>query len=120
MVRPTKHKERLTEPFSFRLTEAEAQPMREKIKQSGLSATEFLRDYVLKNRITVIAKPKASLEKKRMQFVFNKAGNNLNQIAHVLNRANVTGKMNDATCKQALAAVEQISQYLRAALNHVD
>lgn len=120
MARPRKHTEGLTEPFSFRLTKAEAQPVREKIDQSGLNQAEFFRDYVLKNRTTVIARPKASLEKTRMQFVFNKAGNNLNQIAHVLNRANVAGKMNDATCKQALATIEQISQYLRAALNHVD
>lgn len=120
MARPKKSTEGLTEPFSFRLTKTEAQPLREKIAQSGVNPAEFLRDYVLKNRITVIAKPKASLEKIRMQFVFNKAGNNLNQIAHVLNRANLAGKMNDATCKQALAALEQISQYLRAALNHVD
>jgi hypothetical protein len=120
MARPTKNEERLTEPFSFRLTKTEAQPLRDKIAQSGVSQTDFLRDYVLKNRTTVIARPKASLEKTRMQFVFNKAGNNLNQLAHVLNRANLAGKMNDATCKQALATLEQISQYLRAALNHVD
>lgn len=120
MARPKKNEEGLTEPFSFRLTKTEAQPLRAKIAQAGVNPAEFLRDYVLKNRTTVVARPKASLEKTRMQYVFNKAGNNLNQLAHVLNRANLSGKMTDSACKQALATLERISQYMRAALNHVD
>lgn len=120
MARPRKVEEGLTENFSFRLTKTEARPLRDNIALSGVGPTEYLRDYVLKNRTTVIARPQASLEKKRMQFLFNKSSNNLNQIAHVLNTARVSGKLNDAIFEDTLTSLTNIAKYLRVALNHVD
>ncbi len=112
---------RLSKPYSFRLPDHEAKELDDKIEASGLTSTsEFIRDYVLKNRVSVIAKPKASLEKKRMEFVFNKAGNNLNQIAHVLNTANITNRLTDQLFKQATQGLDDIARYLKAALDHVD
>lgn len=121
MARRTAGEKRLSKPYAFRLSEDEARELDEKIAASGLKSTsEFIRDYVLKNRVTVIAQPKASLEKKRMQFVFNKAGNNLNQIAYILNSANVTHRLTDPLFRQAVQGLEDIAKYLKAALDHVD
>src|SRR5471032_1338149 len=61
-----------------------------------------------------------ALERTRMQFLFNKTSNNMNQIAHVMNSANVAGKLTDAHYQEALTSLVKISQYLKSALNHVD
>jgi hypothetical protein len=120
MARPRKHTEPLVAPYSLKLTASEAKELDAKIEQSGMSNAEFLRDVVLKNRTEVIAKPRASLEKKRMQFLFNKTSNNMNQIAHVLNGAQLAGKLSTPLCANAITQLEAIAKYLRSALNHVD
>lgn len=120
MARPQKTSEPLTEPFSFRLTKSEGAELRGKIAASNLPKAEFLRDCVLKNKTVVVAKPKASLEKSRMQFLFNKTSNNMNQIAHVLNSANLAGTVSNPLCEKTVASLEAIARYLKAALNHVD
>ena len=120
MARPNKTSEPLTEPFSFRTGKTVADALRAKIEASGLSKGEFFRDVALSNKTVVMARPAASLEKKRMQFLFNKASNNLNQIAYVLNSSNAAGKVSDPLCKDTLLALEDIAKYLKVALNHVD
>jgi hypothetical protein len=120
MARPKKSEEGLTEPFAFRLSASEALVLRSKIAQSNMKPAEFLRDCVLTNRTTVLARPQATLEKTRMQFLFNKTSNNMNQIAHVLNSANVAGKLSDAHYQETLASLANISKYLKSALSHVD
>lgn len=121
MGRRISGEKRLSKPYSFRLPDDEARELDAKIAASGLNSTsEFIRDYVLKNRVTVVAKPKASFEKQRMQFVFNKAGNNLNQIAHVLNTANLSHRLTDQLFSEAVQGLHDIATYLKAALDHVD
>jgi hypothetical protein len=120
MARPNKTAEPLTEPFSFRTGKTVANALRAKIEASGLSKGEFFRDVALSNKTVVVARPVASLDKKRMQFLFNKASNNLNQIAYVLNSANASGKVSEPLCKDTLRALEDIAKYLKVALNHVD
>lgn len=120
MARPQKTSEPLTEPFSFRLTKSEGAELRAKITASNLPRAEFLRDCVLKNKTVVVAKPKASLQKSRMQFLFNKTSNNMNQIAHVLNSANLAGTVSNPLCEKTVASLEAIARYLKTALNHVD
>ncbi|MBV8635075.1 MAG: plasmid mobilization relaxosome protein MobC [Burkholderiaceae bacterium] len=120
MGRPSKYKELLSDSYSFKLTKSEAAPLNEKIALSGMRRADFLRDVVLKNKTLVVAKPAASLEKRRMQFLFNKTSNNMNQIAHVLNGASLAGKLSSPLCESAIAQLEAIAKYLRAALHHVD
>lgn len=123
MARPRTSEEPLTEPFSFRLSVSEARELRARIEASGYrTASEFLRDYVIKNQVTIVARPntKPSVEKTRMQFVFNKAGNNLNQIAHVLNTANLSHRLTDSLFRDGTQGLADIAKFLKAALNHVD
>jgi hypothetical protein len=120
MARPQKTEEALTEPFSFRTGKTVAAALHDKIARSGLSKGEFFRDVALNNKTVVVARPLASLDKKRMQFLFNKTSNNMNQIAHVLNSANTAGRLSESLCKDSLRALEDIAKYLRVALNHVD
>lgn len=120
MGRKPKGENPLIKPYGFRLAKDEAEDLDARIAAFGGSASEFLRDFVLKNRTAVIAKPKASLEKKRMQFVFNKADHNLGQIAHVLSAANLTHRLTDQLFRQAIQSLEDIAMYLKAALDHAD
>jgi hypothetical protein len=120
MARPQKTEEPLTMPFSFRTGPTVGAALQAKIEASGLSKAEFFRDVALNNKTVVVARPVASLDKARMQFLFNKTSNNMNQIAHVLNSANSSGKLSEALCKNSLRALEDIAKYLKVALNHVD
>lgn len=120
MARPNKTEEPLTVPFSFRTGATVGAALHEKIRLSGLGKAEFFRDVALNNKTIVVARTSASLEKKRMQFLFNKTSNNMNQIAHVLNSANTSGKLSGSLCKDSLRALEEIAKHLRVALNHVD
>jgi hypothetical protein len=120
MGRPRKVANGLTVRYSFRLSSAESETFSKKVQESGMMQSEFLRDCVLKNRTTVLARPVASLEKQRMQFLFNKTSNNLNQIAHVLNGAAMAGSVSEARCGEVLENLIWIANYLKAALDHVD
>jgi hypothetical protein len=55
-----------------------------------------------------------------MQFVFNKVGNDLAQIAQVLDAANQAHRLTDRLYMQAIRGLQDIAQYLKAALDHVD
>lgn len=90
-----------------------------KVAASGMTKSEFLRECVLTNRTQIVARAPASPDRKRALFVLNKAGNNLNQIAHVLNAARLDRSANGQTYESALDALEQIEVLLKAHLRHV-
>lgn len=120
MPRKTKGDKPLTKTYSFRLPHDQAKELDERIAASGLTDSEFVRDYVLKNRVVVIAKPKPSSEKQRLQFVFNRAGKSLSEIAQMLSTANQTRRLTDQLFRQAVQGLQDVARYLTAALDHVD
>lgn len=120
MGRRASGNEPLSKPYSFRLPDSEARELDAKIAASGLRSTsEFIRDYILKNRVVVAAKP-GELEKRRLEYVLNRAANSLDQLARVLAGANGAQRLSDALFQQALRGLEDIARYLKAALDHVD
>lgn len=120
MQRKTKGDKPLSKPYSFRLPHEEAKDLDERIAASGLTDSEFLRDHVLKNRTAVVVKPGPSLEKLRLQFVFNKTGKHLDEIAHALSTANQNHRLTDQLFRQAVQGLQDVALYLKAALDHVD
>ncbi len=119
----------LGKPIAFRLSEADRAVYLEKVDRavylekvaaSGLSQSEFFRQAVLTNRTQVIARPKASDDRKRLLYVFNKTSNNLNQLAHRANSEHVRGKLSEATYEQMLDQLQTISRYLKATLAQVE
>jgi hypothetical protein len=91
-----------------------------KVTESGQTKSAFFRDCVLKNRTQVVARPTRSIESKRVLFVVNKAGNNLNQLAHRANSDHAVGKISEATYADILYQLQRISQYLKATARHAD
>jgi hypothetical protein len=107
-------------PIAFRLSEVDRDAYLAKVAVSGLTQSEFFRQAVLTNRTQVIARPKASGDRKRLLYIFNKTSNNLNQIAHRANSENVKGKLSEQTYEQILDQLQMIGRYLKATLAKVE
>ena len=115
-----KHKGGLGQPISFRLSPADRETYLAKVRDSGLSQSDFFREVVLANKTTIVARPTASVDRKRLLHIFAKTSNNLNQIAHRANSEHVQGKLSESTYEQLLYQLETIAKYLRTTLSHVD
>lgn len=91
-----------------------------KIDASGLTKSEYVRDYVLQEKTQVIARPKASFEKQRMLFLLSKVSNNLNQIAHRANSENKAGVIDAAFYEAILRELSDMNAYLKKVVGNVD
>ncbi len=121
MARPQKEEnEKLEKVASFRLTVTDYDAYKKKFAASGLTQSEFFRECVLENRTQVIAKPIASLEKKRMLFLMNKISNNINQMAHRANSEAQAGVIKESTYMAFLDELSLMNAYLKKVIGNVD
>jgi len=120
MKKPKAEREGLSQPISFRLTAADREAYLEKVAASGLTQSEFFRQAVLTNRTQIVARPVASVDRKRLLYVFNKTSNNLNQIAYRANAEHLRGKLSEATYVKLVEQLQMISRYLKVTLGKVD
>lgn len=120
MARPKKADGGLKKTVAFRLTEDDHAAYKAKFEASGLSQSEFFRRYVLTNATTVIARPKASAEKDRMVYLFNKASNNLNQLAYRANSDHLAGTLDEKTYVAILDRLQQIANVMKASIKNAD
>ena len=118
MARPTKSDDKkLSKVISFRTQMDVFLEFAKQCSDANLTQSELHRDYVTKNRVEVIARPKASCDAKRAVFLLQKASNNLNQLAH---RANADSMNNLVSEKTYLAVLEQLKQLNKYMLEQVD
>lgn len=110
----------LGKPVSTRLTEEQWLVFADKVQRSGLSPSEFLRECILTNRTQILERPRVSVERKRIMYVINKTGNNLNQLAHLANTARVSGHLSESTFVALIDELEMVTQLLKAHLHRVD
>ena len=120
MARPLKSGKVLTRVRGFRLTEEVSSALDEKCRSAGLTPSEFIRDCVLSNRTQIVARAQASKEKERMLFLFNKASNNMNQIAHRANEAHVMKKIDALLYRTILGSLAVLSQILKSEIENAD
>ncbi|MBZ2436538.1 plasmid mobilization relaxosome protein MobC [Xanthomonas perforans] len=111
---------KLTRPVSFRLTDADHAAYLAKVEASGLKPSEFFRECVLQNRTQVIARVPTSTDKRRLLYLFNKTSNNINQLAHAANAAELSGKATGETYSGILAELQAIADAMREAVEHAD
>lgn len=111
---------RLTRLVSFRLAEADHAAYLAKVQASGLKPSEYFRGCVLRNRTQVIARQKPSADKARLIYLFNKASNNINQLAHRANSAHLAGQVSETTYVGLLGELQALTQLLRARLADAD
>lgn len=112
--------EKLTKPVSFRLTAADHAAYLAKVEASGMKPSAFFRQCVLENKTQIVAKPKASPERGRLVYLFNKASNNINQLAHRANAAHQAGKVSEETYSSILAELQMLGYYMKAAIKDAD
>jgi len=112
--------EKLTRPVSFRLTAADHAAYLAKVEASGLKPSEFFRECVLQNRTQVVARVPTSSDKRRLLYLFNKTGNNMNQLAHAANAAELAGTATPATYAGILASLHALEEMMQRAIDHAD
>ncbi|WP_434598695.1 molybdopterin-guanine dinucleotide biosynthesis protein MobC (plasmid) [Pseudomonas sp. R4-76] len=102
---------------SFRLTDEQMAPYEEKIKAAGLSQSAFFRETFLQ------ANPvfeQSSQEYERLLFYYSKASNNLNQLAHSVNRAWKGDIISQALYAKWLNELISIRELIAAGVNNAD
>lgn len=105
---------------SLRLTRSDHAEWLAKVRASGQTRSEFFRSCVLGNKTEVVAKIPASADKLRLLYLYNKASNNINQIAHSANIAYYNGSLNEPIFTEVLKELSAISRMLRRGLENVD
>ena len=108
--------EKLTRPVSFRLTAADHAAYLAKVEASGLKPSEFFRECVLQNRTQIVARQTVSKDWGRLAYLFNKASNNINQLAHRANADHLAGITTEETYTRILAELHTLAHYMKAAI----
>ena len=67
-----------------------------------------------------IKPPKPSEDKRRLIYLFNKASNNLNQLAHTANAAELAGTVTPATYAGILTELQALADTMKEAIRNAD
>ena len=110
----------LEKTIAFRITPQDYDVYRTKFEASGLSQSAFFRECVLTNKTQVVAKPKASADKQRLLYLFNKTSNNINQLAHRAHAVHLEGKASEATYRKILAELQTLNHFLKGSVSGID
>lgn len=98
---------------SFRLRQDSYDALLKNAEKAGVSTREWLEEAILNNRTRIVERPKPSADLRSLATQINRMGNNLNQVAHTLNSAQIANKL---TREQCLDAIERLD-HIRALLN---
>lgn len=123
MGRPTKSDaEKLSKTIAWRVTEGVFLELMEKYKASGLTQSEFLRELLdeRKEAVTIIARPKMTVDKKRILFLASKSSNNINQLAHKVNSHHVSGLVSDSLYEAILKELSLSNEILKGFIQNAD
>ncbi|MGR3990476.1 mobilization protein [Vibrio harveyi] len=105
----------------FRVTEDEKKAFLKKVEDAQTTASDLLRERVLKDEYFIVARePKASIDKQKLLYLYNKTSNNMNQLAHQANSHNQAGTLNDQQFKQILVNLITIRNLLKSGIEYVD
>jgi CRISPR/Cas system CSM-associated protein Csm3 (group 7 of RAMP superfamily) len=104
----------------FRVTEADYAEFDEKLKQTGMTASEFFRDVFLNSKITFNVKQAKPVDYHKLVFIYNKAGNNINQLAHKVNADHRRGIISESIHLKWLNKLASIESLLQAGISHGD
>lgn len=108
-------RKRLGEPLAFRLPAEERAALLAKAAVAGITPGEYIRRAVFSDATEIVVKP-ATRDYARLQYLVNKSGNNLNQLAHRVHVDRLGGSVSEATYAKVLARLEQIGDVLRSTL----
>ena len=89
-------------------------------RAAGVKPSDFFRDAVLNNKTQIVARTPPSSDKRRLIYLFNKASNNLNQLAHTANAAELAGTVTPATYAGILAELQTLADVMKEAIRNAD
>jgi len=112
--------EQLEKVVSLRLTPTDHALWLSKVEASGQTRSEFFRSCVLGNKTEVIAKTKASADKLRLIWYFNKSSNNLNQLAWSAHQTRKRGLLDARAFEQVIGHLNTISELMKKGVADVD
>lgn len=105
---------------AFRLSQEDFAQFEEKLASSNMKKSEFFREVFLNSNVNITVKAAPSKDLERLTFIFNKASNNLNQVAHQVNYAHLSGKVSERLYKSVNNVLVDIRQLLMAGVDDVD
>lgn len=109
-----------TRVLHFRVTEADFAEFDQKLKQTGMTASEFFRDVFLNAKVTFNVKEARPVDYHKLVFIYNKAGNNINQLAHKVNADHRRGIISETIHLKWLNKLASIESLLQAGISHAD
>jgi len=89
-------------------------------RRRPISLSEMERMAAAAAVVKKIKPPKPSEEKRRLIYLFNKASNNLNQLAHTANAAELAGTVTPATYAGILAELQTLADVMKKAIRDAD
>ncbi|WP_150140511.1 plasmid mobilization protein [Candidatus Enterovibrio escicola] len=105
----------------FRVTEDEKKAFLKKVDDAQTTASNLLRERVLEDEYFIVARePKATINKEKLIFLYNKISNNLNQLAYQSNNYNKKGILSEKHFLQIHASLIAIRNLLKQGIGHVD
>ena len=106
-----------TKTIGCKVTQAEYDEFYAKAKEANMTVSNFFRLAVIANETWIVQRPVVDKDKKLLTHYFGKASNNLNQIAHSLNTANLAGNLSNTECHRAYRELQLIRSILLAELD---
>lgn len=109
-----KNKDRV---LSFRVSEEEAREFEEKLAASGMSKSRYFREVFINQKAEIRVEVK---DLQTVIFYFNKASNNLNQLAHQVNSAHYSDKVSERIYLRFLNSLADIRTLLLKGVHDAD
>jgi len=109
-----------TRVLTLRVTEEDFAEIDKKLKATGMTTSEFLRDVFLNSKVTFNVKESRPVDYQRLLFFYNKASNNINQLAHNVNAANRRGLLSESVYLKWLNKLASIESRFLTGISNVD
>lgn len=98
--------------ITLRMSEEEYMPYQKSMKALSISRSEFFRVLLTERFDPKIHDKSSKKDAGKLIFYYNKASNNINQIARRINTESLKGKISDSFLKEILNRLEMIDQSL--------
>jgi len=96
--------------INFRMTKEEYEPIKKILEETGWTLSEFIRMKIKDELDVEKIVPKEKVRITKLLYYFNKASNNINQLARMANIANQNDKLSDKKYNDFLIFLSQLNE----------
>lgn len=105
---------------AFRLSQEDFSHFEEKLLLSQMTKSAFFREVFLQANVNLTVQSLPSKDLGHLTFLYNKASNNLNQIAHQVNIAHLAGKVSERLYQRVNNGLVDIRELLLLGVRDVN